>query len=120
MAKPRKPQQSRPSTTESTESPVLESMAAAREELPAAQSSTGDTQRPDRPTEDYSRAALPTDETGERTTDDAQIRARAYELYIERGVAQGDELGDWLRAEREVRSRSTSTGTEADRSPPAA
>jgi hypothetical protein len=27
---------------------------------------------------------------------------RAYELYIARGATPGNELGDWLRAEREL------------------
>jgi hypothetical protein len=30
-----------------------------------------------------------------------QIRARAYELYVERGSQPGDGVGDWLQAERE-------------------
>jgi hypothetical protein len=36
---------------------------------------------------------------------EAQIRARAYELYQERGCAPGLENDDWARAEREVRAR---------------
>jgi hypothetical protein len=36
---------------------------------------------------------------------DAQIRERAYELYLERGSTPGHENEDWLRAEREVLSR---------------
>ena len=35
----------------------------------------------------------------------AQIRERAYELYLERGSAPGHENEDWLRAENEVLSR---------------
>jgi hypothetical protein len=35
--------------------------------------------------------------------DDARIRERAYELYLERGDSPGDEVEDWLRAEREHR-----------------
>jgi len=31
-----------------------------------------------------------------------QIRRRAYELYGQRGSTDGNELGDWLRAESEV------------------
>jgi len=31
-----------------------------------------------------------------------QIRARAYELFLARGGAHGDDLADWLRAEREL------------------
>ena len=30
------------------------------------------------------------------------IRARAYELYLERGMHDGHDLEDWLRAEEEV------------------
>jgi hypothetical protein len=37
---------------------------------------------------------------------DEQIRMRAYELYLERGAQPSDDLGDWLRAEREYRERS--------------
>ena len=33
------------------------------------------------------------------------IRTRAYELYAERGYANGNADDDWLRAEREVLSR---------------
>lgn len=31
-----------------------------------------------------------------------RIRLRAYELYIERGSANGSELDDWLQAEDEI------------------
>ena len=31
-----------------------------------------------------------------------EIRCRAYEIYLERGDLPGDELDDWLRAEREL------------------
>ncbi len=37
------------------------------------------------------------------TTD--QIRARAHEIYLKRGGAQGHELEDWVAAERELRQR---------------
>ena len=33
---------------------------------------------------------------------DEIIRNRAYELYVSRGRTQGDELGDWFRAEKMV------------------
>lgn len=29
------------------------------------------------------------------------IRRRAHEIYLERGCNSGDDLGDWLQAERE-------------------
>ena len=32
------------------------------------------------------------------------IAIRAYEIYVERGSAEGDETADWLRAEAEVLS----------------
>jgi hypothetical protein len=31
-----------------------------------------------------------------------EIEQRAYELYLERGCAAGEDLDDWLRAEREL------------------
>lgn len=36
-----------------------------------------------------------------RAAHDDWIRARAYELYCERGRQGGDDLSDWLRAEAE-------------------
>lgn len=32
------------------------------------------------------------------------IRVRAYQIYIERGRVPGNDLDDWLRAEREIKS----------------
>jgi hypothetical protein len=32
-----------------------------------------------------------------------EIRQRAYEIYVSRHGAPGDEVGDWLQAERELR-----------------
>jgi hypothetical protein len=37
-----------------------------------------------------------------RTPSLEEIRCRAYELYLERNGGFGDELDDWLRAEREL------------------
>lgn len=34
-----------------------------------------------------------------------QIRQRAYQIYLSRNEAPGDEVQDWLQAEREVRSQ---------------
>jgi hypothetical protein len=31
------------------------------------------------------------------------IRKRAYELYLQRGNQPGSDLGDWLKAEKEIR-----------------
>ena len=35
-------------------------------------------------------------------TREQEIRNRAYEIYLQRGEQPGDELGDWLQAEREL------------------
>ena len=40
---------------------------------------------------------------GEPTDED--IRARAYEMYLERGGHHGLDFDDWVRAERELRKR---------------
>jgi hypothetical protein len=34
-----------------------------------------------------------------------QVRMRAYLLYVERGFTPGNELEDWLQAERDVRAQ---------------
>ena len=36
-----------------------------------------------------------------------QIRIRAYELYLERGGTGGSPEQDWLQAQEEIRSRTT-------------
>ena len=38
------------------------------------------------------------------------IRRRAHEIYLARGVAPGDEVQDWLQAERELRERKDGLG----------
>ena len=47
----------------------------------------------------------PARETPRQEVTDEEIRQRAYEIYLHRGAAPGFELGDWLQAEREFRSR---------------
>lgn len=42
-----------------------------------------------------------------------EIRRRAYEIFLERGSAPGDESEDWLVAEREVRARAMRAGQSA-------
>jgi hypothetical protein len=51
-----------------------------------------------------------------------EIRIRAYELYLSRGGADGDDLSDWLEAERIVRTSRQSRDDELreDRSTPPA
>jgi hypothetical protein len=46
-----------------------------------------------------------------------EIRRRAYELYLSRGGANGDDLSDWLEAERLVRSRRGSEAGHAENIP---
>lgn len=36
------------------------------------------------------------------TISEDDVRLRAYEIYLKRGDNPGDEVGDWLRAEREL------------------
>ncbi len=36
-----------------------------------------------------------------------QIRQRAFEIFMARGGAPGNELADWLQAERELYARRT-------------
>ena len=38
----------------------------------------------------------------ENLTRDDEIRFRAYEIYLERGGQEGNDLDDWLQAEREI------------------
>ena len=49
---------------------------------------------------------------GGGSADQEQIRMRAYELYRERGGKVGDDMADWLRAEREYLERNPSTTTD--------
>ena len=38
------------------------------------------------------------------STREQEIRNRAYEIYLQRGGQPGDEVDDWLQAERELAS----------------
>jgi len=50
---------------------------------------------------------------------DGEIRRRAYELYLARGAGEGNDLSDWLEAERLVRSRRGGSEQRAQELPPA-
>lgn len=52
-------------------------------------------------------AAKPATPTVEAEPTIEQIRQRAYELYLFRGDGSGNELEDWLEAERELRSKNS-------------
>jgi hypothetical protein len=43
-------------------------------------------------------------------TSEQQIRERAYEIYLARRGQQGDEVSDWLAAERELRESNQQQG----------
>jgi hypothetical protein len=43
------------------------------------------------------------DEPKQRSVSEDDVRFRAYELYLQRGATPGDDVGDWLQAERELR-----------------
>ena len=48
---------------------------------------------------------------------DHEIRLRAYELYAQRGMAQGDAVHDWLAAEADVLSGDSTTATDLNQKP---
>lgn len=35
----------------------------------------------------------------------AEVRQRAYELFLQRGATHGSDLGDWLKAEKEIKRK---------------
>ena len=74
-------------------------------------------QRADAPRNDAQRGDSQRDEgsRGNRVPVE-QIRSRAYELYLARGNQPGDEVGDWLRAEREYSERSHGERSNGERS----
>ena len=51
-----------------------------------------------------SSATLTHDEPQRRTVSENDVRLRAYELYLQRGATPGNDVGDWLQAERELRA----------------
>ena len=42
-----------------------------------------------------------------------EIELRAFQIYVERGGAQGQELEDWLQAERELLEKYAKAGRTA-------
>jgi len=38
------------------------------------------------------------------TITEDEVRRRAHEIYLKRGATPGDEVGDWLQAERELQA----------------
>ena len=53
------------------------------------------------------RAPLPATQNVELkqpTFTENDLRLRAYEIYLKRGPNPGNEMGDWLQAERELKA----------------
>ena len=48
--------------------------------------------------------------TPKSTLTHEEIALRAYQIYLERGGAPGNELEDWARAERELLEKSDKPG----------
>ncbi len=55
----------------------------------------------------------PQDAAPQATTQEQQVRMRAYELYLQRGMSDGHELEDWLQAEQEILGRPALTMAKA-------
>lgn len=51
------------------------------------------------------------DTSANHTPSHEEIRLRAYEIYLERGGLPGNELDDWLQAERELARAAPSKAT---------
>ena len=60
-----------------------------------------------RKTKDTAITANPPEPTVAAEPTIEQIRQRAYELYLFRGEQAGNELEDWLEAERELRAKNS-------------
>jgi DUF2934 family protein len=52
-------------------------------------------------------------QTAERHPTHEEIELRAYQIYVERGGAQGSDLEDWLQAEFELIEEYGKTGPTA-------
>ena len=50
-------------------------------------------------------------EYSERPTHE-QIERRAYQIYLEHGIHPGNDLADWITAEKELTELSESEGTK--------
>ena len=48
--------------------------------------------------------ATPKVERKQPTITENDVRLRAFEIYLKRGPNPGDEIGDWLQAERELKA----------------
>jgi hypothetical protein len=84
--------------------------AARQQQTPFPTTQSAEVKQPTIIEKDYTAARrqqtpLPATEKVEMkqsTITEEAVRLRAYELYLERGAIPGDEVRDWLQAEREL------------------
>ena len=88
------------STTTKANGAAATPKPSARKPAVAAGPATTET-RSEAATAPSARTIEPT-RTSRREASEAEIRARAYELYLSRGGADGDAEADWLAAERQI------------------
>jgi hypothetical protein len=69
--------------------------------------------KPDRRKNLRSTETLPITLSIARGISESEIARRAFELYCARGGQHGRDVDDWLRAERELRERSTAVAAPA-------
>jgi Protein of unknown function (DUF2934) len=55
---------------------------------------------------------MPTHDKSDKSVPREQIELRAYEIFLQRGGSDGNELEDWLRAERELLGDQASAASE--------
>lgn len=64
-----------------------------------------------KPTEKSSPESEPQSVRGAPTREEIEIRA--YQIYVERGGTHGQDVMDWLQAERELVEKYSKTGLKA-------
>jgi hypothetical protein len=69
-----------------------------------------------KPTEKSSSESQPQTASGARTRE--EIELRAHQIYVERGGAHGQDVEDWLQAERELLEKYEKMGLKAKAAAP--
>jgi hypothetical protein len=89
--------------------------ATSETQVPLTTTADGDRHSADADTDHGSFDSPATMTDGQPHADDmsARIRQRAYEIYQARGYSTGNELEDWLEAERQLRADSNQTESRA-------
>ena len=93
MSKPTKPEMQR-KTTSRTKAPVAKEVPAAKRTVLKTTARTVAAKKP---------AAKSITKPATAPTHE-EITRRAYEIYVARGMTPGNELEDWVQAERELLS----------------